>query len=84
MVYEDAKLASISSTIKSLEILGAKMWWHVKEKGNMYEKVITKTNNVISVLWSNNRKCSVKVKRLLVLFGLTKETVVYSLVLMIW
>jgi endo-1,3(4)-beta-glucanase len=38
-----------------LEILAAKMWWHVNEGGNMYEEVFTKNNKIIGVLWSNKR-----------------------------
>ncbi|CAL5186113.1 unnamed protein product [Lathyrus oleraceus] len=55
MVYEDAELVATASTLTSLEILAAKMWWHVKDDGNMYEKVFTKNNKVIGVLWSNKR-----------------------------
>ncbi|MCI44472.1 beta-glucan-binding protein, partial [Trifolium medium] len=31
MAYDDAELAANASTLTSLEILAAKMWWHVKE-----------------------------------------------------
>ncbi|KEH24874.1 glycoside hydrolase family 81 protein [Medicago truncatula] len=30
MVYEDAEFAAVASTLASLEVLAAKMWWHVK------------------------------------------------------
>ncbi|WJX70776.1 endo-1,3(4)-beta-glucanase [Trifolium repens] len=55
MAYDDADLMSTASTLTSLEILAAKMWWHVKEEGNMYEKIFSKKNKVIGVLWSNKR-----------------------------
>jgi endo-1,3(4)-beta-glucanase len=51
----DADLISTASTFTSLEILAAKMWWHVEEEGNMYEKIFSKKNKVIGVLWSNKR-----------------------------
>lgn len=31
MAYGDESLVSLGSTLMSLEILGAKMWWHVEE-----------------------------------------------------
>ncbi|RHN50366.1 putative glucan endo-1,3-beta-D-glucosidase [Medicago truncatula] len=52
---ESTKLAATASTLASFEILAAKMWWHVKEGGNMYEKVFSKNNKIIGVLWSNKR-----------------------------
>ncbi|KAK2368752.1 putative endo-1,3(4)-beta-glucanase [Trifolium repens] len=55
MAYDDAELVANALTLTSLEILAAKMWWHVKEGANMYEKDFTKNNKVISVLWSNKR-----------------------------
>ncbi|XP_058776278.1 glucan endo-1,3-beta-D-glucosidase 1-like [Vicia villosa] len=53
MVYDDAELVATASTLTSLEILAAKMWWHVKEGENMYEKVFSEKNKVVGVLWSN-------------------------------
>jgi endo-1,3(4)-beta-glucanase len=55
MVYNDAELAGNASTLTSLEILAAKMWWHVKEGGNLYEEDFTKENRMMGVLWSNKR-----------------------------
>ncbi|KHN09538.1 hypothetical protein glysoja_049687 [Glycine soja] len=34
MTYGDESLVSLGSTLMSLEILGAKMWWHVEEGDN--------------------------------------------------
>ncbi|KAG5129335.1 hypothetical protein JHK84_035732 [Glycine max] len=34
MAYGDESLVSLGSTLMSLEILGAKMWWHVEEGDN--------------------------------------------------
>ncbi|RHN49227.1 putative endo-1,3(4)-beta-glucanase [Medicago truncatula] len=31
------------------------MWWHVKGKVNMYDKVFSEENKVIGILWSNKR-----------------------------
>jgi len=53
MAYEDAKLVATAS--RPLEIIAAKMWWHVKGRVNMYDKVFSKENKVIGVLWSNKR-----------------------------
>jgi endo-1,3(4)-beta-glucanase len=55
MAYDDAELVATASTLTSLEILVAEMWWHVKEGANMYEKDFTKKNKIIGVLWSNKR-----------------------------
>ncbi|GAU45598.1 hypothetical protein TSUD_285670 [Trifolium subterraneum] len=55
MVYDDAELAANASTLTSLEILAAKMWWHVKEGENLYEEDFTKENRMMGVLWSNKR-----------------------------
>ncbi|MCH95802.1 endo-13(4)-beta-glucanase 1-like, partial [Trifolium medium] len=55
MAYDDAELVATASTLTSLEIVAAKMWWHVKEGANMYEKDFTKNNKVVSVLSSNKR-----------------------------
>ncbi|MCI23028.1 beta-glucan-binding protein, partial [Trifolium medium] len=55
MAYGDAQVMSIGSTLAALEICAAKMWWHVKKGGNMYEKDFTKENRIMGVLWSNKR-----------------------------
>jgi endo-1,3(4)-beta-glucanase len=55
MAYGDKELAANASTLTSLEILAAKMWWHVKEGGNLYEEDFTKENRMMGVLWSNKR-----------------------------
>ncbi|KAK2420231.1 endo-1,3(4)-beta-glucanase [Trifolium repens] len=55
MAYDDKELAANASTLTSLEILAAKMWWHVKEGGNLYEEDFTKENRMMGVLWSNKR-----------------------------
>jgi len=55
MAYDDAELAANASTLTSLEILAAKMWWHVKEGENLYEEDFTKENRMMGVLWSNKR-----------------------------
>ncbi|XP_045818210.1 probable endo-1,3(4)-beta-glucanase ARB_01444 [Trifolium pratense] len=55
MAYDDAELAANASTLTSLEILAAKMWWHVKEGQNLYEEDFTKENRMMGVLWSNKR-----------------------------
>ncbi|KAK2420230.1 putative endo-1,3(4)-beta-glucanase [Trifolium repens] len=55
MVYDDEELAANASTLTSLEILAAKMWWHVKEGGNLYEEDFTKENRMMGILWSNKR-----------------------------
>ncbi|CAI8594172.1 unnamed protein product [Vicia faba] len=55
MAYGDAQVVSIGSTLAALEICAAKMWWHVKKDGNIYEKGFTEENRIIGVLWSNKR-----------------------------
>ncbi|KEH25263.1 putative glucan endo-1,3-beta-D-glucosidase [Medicago truncatula] len=55
MAYNDAELTANASTLTSLEILAAKMWWHVKEGENLYEEDFTKENRMMGVLWSNKR-----------------------------
>ncbi|MCH92996.1 endo-13(4)-beta-glucanase 1-like [Trifolium medium] len=49
MAYDDVELVATASTLTSLEILSAKMWWHVKEGANMYERDFTKNNKVITI-----------------------------------
>ncbi|KAL5080416.1 hypothetical protein RYX36_008837 [Vicia faba] len=55
MAYDDAELVANATTVTSLEILAAKMWWHVKEGENLYEEDFTKENRMMGVLWSNKR-----------------------------
>jgi endo-1,3(4)-beta-glucanase len=55
MAYGDTQVVSIGSTLTSLEILAAQMWWQVKEGGNLYEEVFTKENRIMGVLWNNKR-----------------------------
>ncbi|WJX70781.1 endo-1,3(4)-beta-glucanase [Trifolium repens] len=55
MAYGDAQIMSVGSTLAALEICAAKMWWHVKKDGNVYEKDFTKANRIMGVLWSNKR-----------------------------
>lgn len=57
--YGDTHLLSTASTLASLEILSAEMWWHVKpssgEGGIMYEEDFGRENRFIGVLWANKR-----------------------------
>ncbi|XP_012575339.1 glucan endo-1,3-beta-D-glucosidase-like [Cicer arietinum] len=53
--YDDTNLVDIGSTLLALEIDAAKMWWHVKKEGNLYEEDFTKENRMMGVLWSNKR-----------------------------
>ncbi|XP_058747006.1 glucan endo-1,3-beta-D-glucosidase ARB_01444-like [Vicia villosa] len=55
MAYDDAELVANATAVTSLEILAAKMWWHVKEGENLYEEDFTKENRMMGVLWSNKR-----------------------------
>jgi len=55
MAYGDSQLVSIGSTLTSLEILGSKMWWHVKKNGKLYEEEFTRENRIVGVLWNNKR-----------------------------
>ncbi|XP_027922392.1 probable endo-1,3(4)-beta-glucanase ARB_01444 [Vigna unguiculata] len=55
LAYGDAHLVSLGSTLTALEILGTKMWWHVEEKGTLYEEEFTEENRIMGVLWSNKR-----------------------------
>ncbi|WVZ14879.1 hypothetical protein V8G54_012445 [Vigna mungo] len=55
LAYGDAHLVSLGSTLTALEILGTKMWWHVEEKGTLYEEEFTQENRIMGVLWSNKR-----------------------------
>jgi len=42
LAYGDTQIMSIGSTLASLEICAAKMWWHVKKRGRLHEKDFTK------------------------------------------
>ncbi|KAL2335311.1 hypothetical protein Fmac_016524 [Flemingia macrophylla] len=53
--YGDASLVALGPTLTSLKILATKMWWHVEEGGDMYEKEFGKGNRILGVLWSNKR-----------------------------
>jgi endo-1,3(4)-beta-glucanase len=55
MAYGDAQIMSVGSTLATLEICAAKMWWHVKKGENVYEKDFTKENRIMGVLWSSKR-----------------------------
>ncbi|XP_016194495.1 probable endo-1,3(4)-beta-glucanase ARB_01444 [Arachis ipaensis] len=55
LAYGDLHLASIGSTLASLEIHAAKMWWHVKEGDNLYEDDFAKDNKLVGYLAANHR-----------------------------
>jgi len=55
MAYGDAQIVSIGSTLAALEICAAKMWWHVKKDGELYEKDFTEDNRILGIMWSNKR-----------------------------
>ncbi|KAK7316224.1 hypothetical protein VNO77_35082 [Canavalia gladiata] len=55
LAYGDTSLVALGSTLTALEILGANMWWHVKEGENLYEEEFTKENRIMGVLWANKR-----------------------------
>ncbi|XP_006844226.3 probable endo-1,3(4)-beta-glucanase ARB_01444 [Amborella trichopoda] len=55
LAYGDGQLASIGSTLTAMEIRAAQTWWHVRERGGMYEKEFNEKNRVVGVLWSNKR-----------------------------
>ncbi|CAH8386772.1 unnamed protein product [Eruca vesicaria subsp. sativa] len=55
LAYGDIELAAVASTVLSLEIHAAKMWWQVKEDGTMYPSDFTAENRVVGVLWSTKR-----------------------------
>ncbi|XP_052116051.1 primary septum endo-1,3(4)-beta-glucanase-like [Arachis duranensis] len=55
LAYGDIHLASIGSTLASLEIHAAKMWWHVKEGDNIYEDDFAKENKLVGFLLANHR-----------------------------
>ncbi|MED6106104.1 hypothetical protein PIB30_001498 [Stylosanthes scabra] len=56
LIYGDDKLAAIGSTLASLEIHAAKMWWHVKEGDDMYEEEFAKENKLVGHLSANMRR----------------------------
>ncbi|EOA36064.1 hypothetical protein CARUB_v10008525mg, partial [Capsella rubella] len=58
LAYGDAHLVETASTIMTLEIHAAKMWWQVKEGDALYPKDFTAENRVVGVLWSTKRDSS--------------------------
>ncbi|KAF8081349.1 hypothetical protein N665_0891s0024 [Sinapis alba] len=58
LAYGDVHLVAVASTIMSLEIHGAKMWWQVNEDNVMYPKDFTAKNRLVGVLWSTKRDSS--------------------------
>ncbi|CAN8256166.1 unnamed protein product [Cochlearia groenlandica] len=55
LAYGDAHLVATASTLLTLEIHAAKMWWQVKEDDTIYPKDFTAENRVVGVLWSTKR-----------------------------
>ncbi|RHN50358.1 putative glucan endo-1,3-beta-D-glucosidase [Medicago truncatula] len=55
LAYGDTHLVAVGSTLTSLEIHAAQMWWHVKGGDNVYDEVFAKENKVVGVLWANKR-----------------------------
>ncbi|CAA7018143.1 unnamed protein product [Microthlaspi erraticum] len=55
LAYGDTHLVAVASTVLSLEIHAAKMWWQVKEDDTIYPKDFTAENRVVGVLWSTKR-----------------------------
>ncbi|KAL0728027.1 hypothetical protein Bca4012_024120 [Brassica carinata] len=55
LAYGDIELAAVASTVLSLEIHAAKMWWQVKEDDTLYPSDFTAENRVVGVLWSTKR-----------------------------
>ncbi|CAL0318735.1 unnamed protein product [Lupinus luteus] len=55
LAYNDTDIFATGSTLASLEIHAAKMWWHVEIGENIYEEDFTKENRIMGVLWSNKR-----------------------------
>ncbi|ESQ32371.1 hypothetical protein EUTSA_v10003773mg [Eutrema salsugineum] len=58
LAYGDTHLVEVASTILTLEIDAAKMWWQVKEGDTLYPKDFTRENRVVGVLWSTKRDSS--------------------------
>uniref|UniRef100_A0A1J3K097 glucan endo-1,3-beta-D-glucosidase n=1 Tax=Noccaea caerulescens TaxID=107243 RepID=A0A1J3K097_NOCCA len=55
LAYGDTHLVAVASTVLTLEIHAAKMWWQVKEDDTIYPKDFTAENRVVGVLWSTKR-----------------------------
>ncbi|KAF8090196.1 hypothetical protein N665_0483s0034 [Sinapis alba] len=55
LAYGDIEVAAVASTVLSLEIHAAKMWWQVKQEDTMYSSDFTAENRVVGVLWSTKR-----------------------------
>ncbi|KAL1205861.1 Glucan endo-1,3-beta-D-glucosidase [Cardamine amara subsp. amara] len=55
LAYGDIHLVAVASTVLTLEIHAAKMWWQVKEDDAIYPKDFTAENRVVGVLWSTKR-----------------------------
>ncbi|XLR21184.1 hypothetical protein S83_049096 [Arachis hypogaea] len=60
LAYGDIHLASIGSTLASLEIHAAKMWWHVKEGDNLYGDYFAEENKLVGSLLANHRLCKMR------------------------
>lgn len=55
LAYGDIRLVAAASTVLTLEIHAAKMWWQVKEDDAIYPQDFTSENRVVGVLWSTKR-----------------------------
>ncbi|XP_010453737.1 PREDICTED: probable endo-1,3(4)-beta-glucanase ARB_01444 [Camelina sativa] len=55
LAYGDTHLVAAASTVLTLEIHAAKMWWQVKEDDTIYPQDFTAENRVVGVLWSTKR-----------------------------
>ncbi|KFK25825.1 hypothetical protein AALP_AA8G166200 [Arabis alpina] len=55
LAYGDTHLVAVASTVLTLEIHAAKMWWQVKEDDTIYPQDFTSENRVVGVLWSTKR-----------------------------
>ncbi|CAN7034977.1 hypothetical protein Bca4012_046106 [Brassica carinata] len=55
LAYGDTHLVAAASTVLTLEIHAAKMWWQVKEGDTIYPADFTAENRVVGVLWSTKR-----------------------------
>ncbi|EOA20018.1 hypothetical protein CARUB_v10000292mg [Capsella rubella] len=55
LAYGDTHLVAAASTVLTLEIHAAKMWWQVKEDDTIYPQDFTAENRVVGILWSTKR-----------------------------
>ncbi|MED6106105.1 hypothetical protein PIB30_001499 [Stylosanthes scabra] len=55
LVYDDANLVAVGSTLAALEIHAAQMWCHLKIDDKKSD-VFTKENRLMGILWSNKRE----------------------------